>query len=114
LSLPEFTWKGRYGPTGLKFLGSDKLGEQYENDLFAGDVHNGTLYHFDLNKERTALSLNGSLSDKIANSTQELKDVIFGKGFGGIIDLQLGDDGFLYVVSYGHGSIYRIMLSKGT
>jgi aldose sugar dehydrogenase len=114
LSLPEFTWKGRYGPTGLKFLGSDKLGEQYENDLFVGDVHNGTLYHFDLNKERTALSLNGSLSDKIANSTQELKEVIFGKGFGGITDLQLGDDGFLYVVSYGHGSIYRIMLSKGT
>jgi glucose/arabinose dehydrogenase len=113
-SLPEFTWKGRYGPTGLKFLGSDKLGKQYENDLFVGDVHNGTVYHFDLNKERTELSLNGSLSDKIANSTQELKDVIFGKGFGGITDLQLGDDGFLYVVSYGHGSIYRIMPSKGT
>lgn len=113
-SLPEFTWKGRYGPTDLKFFGSDKLGEQYENDLFVGDVHNGTLYHFDLNKERTALSLNGSLSDKIANSTQEIKDVIFGKGFGGITDLQLGDDGFLYVVSYGHGSIYRIMPSKGT
>ena len=52
-SLPEFTWKGRYGPTGLKFLDSDKLGKQYENDLFLGDVHFGTLYHFDLNKERS-------------------------------------------------------------
>lgn len=111
-SLPEFTWMGRYGPTGLKFLGSDKLGKQNENDLFVGDVHNGTLYHFDLNKERTALSLNGSLSDKIANSTEELKDVIFGKGFGGITDLQVGDDGYLYVVSYAHGSIYRIVPSK--
>lgn len=111
-SLPEFTWKGRYGPTGLKFLESDKLGPQYENDLFVGDVHNGTLYRFDLNKERTGLSLNGPLSDRIANSTKELKDVIFGIGFGAITDLQMGDDGFLYVVSYGHGSIYRIMPSK--
>jgi hypothetical protein len=65
-----------------------------------------------LNKERTGLSLNGPLSDRIANSTKELKDVIFGIGFGGITDLQMGDDGFLYVVSYGHGSIYRIMPSK--
>jgi glucose/arabinose dehydrogenase len=111
-SLPEFTWKGRYGPTGLKYLESDKLGKKYENDLFLGDVHNGTLYHFDLNKERTALLLNGSLSDRIANSTQELKEIIFGKGFGGITDLQVGQDGYLYVVSYAHGSIYRIMPSK--
>jgi glucose/arabinose dehydrogenase len=111
-SLPEFTWKGRYGLTGLKFLESDKLGSEYKNDLFVGDVHNGTLYRFDLNKERTGLSLNGPLSDRIANSTKELKDVIFGVGFGGITDLQMGDDGFLYVVSYGHGSIYRIMPSK--
>lgn len=111
-SLPEFTWVGRYGPTGLKFLESDKLGKQYENDLFVGDVHNGTLYHFDLNEQRTGLLLNGSLSDKIANSTKELTNVIFGKGFGGITDLQVGDDGYLYVVSYAHGSIYRLMPSK--
>jgi glucose/arabinose dehydrogenase len=75
-------------------------------------VHNGTLYHFDLNEQRTGLLLNGSLSDKIANSTKELTNVIFGKGFGGITDLQVGDDGYLYVVSYAHGSIYRLMPSK--
>jgi glucose/arabinose dehydrogenase len=108
-SLPEFTWKGRYGPTGLKFLGSDNLGKQYENDLFLGDVHFGTLYHFDLDKQRSAFLLNGSLSDKIANSTEELQDVIFGKGFGGITDVEVGYDGYLYVVSYVNGSIYRIM-----
>jgi len=108
-SSPEFTWKGRYGPTATKFLDSDKLGEQYENDLFVGDVHNGTIYHFELNKSRTGLSLHGSLSEKVANSTRELEDVIFATGFGGITDLEVGDDGYLYVLSYVHRSIYRIV-----
>jgi len=108
-SFPEFTWKERYGPTGLKFLSSDKLGKQYENDLFLGDVHSGTLYHFDLNKERSAFLLNGPLVDKIANNTQELDGVIFGKGFGGITDVEEGYDGYLYVLSYVNGTLYRIM-----
>jgi len=108
-SSPEFTWKGRYGPTAAKFLDSDKLGERYENDLFVGDVHNGTIYHFELNKSRTGLSLHGSLSEKVANSTRELEDVIFATGFGGITDLEVGDDGYLYVLSYVHRSIYRIV-----
>jgi len=110
-SSPEFTWMGRYGPTAIKFLDSDKLGSQYENDLFVGDVHNGNIYHFDLNNSRTALSLRGSLADKVANSTSELKDVIFARGFGGITDLKVGNDGYLYVLSYVHGSIYRILPS---
>ena len=108
-SSPEFTWKGRYGPTAAKFLDSDKLGERYENDLFVGDVHNGTIYHFELNKSRTGLSLHGSLSEKVANSTRELEDVVFATGFGGITDLEVGDDGYLYVLSYVHRSIYRIV-----
>jgi glucose/arabinose dehydrogenase len=107
--LPEFTWKARYGPTAIKFLDSAKLGKQYENDLFVADVHNGTLYHFELNKSRTGLSLQGPLSDKVANSSAELEDIIFAKGFGGITDLKVGDDGYLYVLSYVHRSIYRIV-----
>lgn len=107
--LPEFTWMERYGPTAIKFLKSGKLGEHYENDLFVGDVHNGNLYHFELNKSRTGLSLLGPLSDKVANSSAELEDIIFAKGFGGITDLEVGDDGYLYVLSYVHRSIYRIV-----
>lgn len=107
--LPEFTWKGRYGPTAIKFLDSVKLGKHYENDLFVGDIHNGTLYHFEVNKSRTGLSLLGPLSDKVANSSAELEDIIFAKGFGGITDLEVGNDGYLYVLSYVHRSIYRIV-----
>ena len=39
------------------------------------------------------------LQDKIANSIEELQKVIFGKGFGGITDIEVGpDDGYLYGV----------------
>lgn len=47
-SSPEFVWKEPVGPTAIKFLNSAKLGEEYRNDLFVGDINNGYLYHFDL------------------------------------------------------------------
>lgn len=113
-SLPEFIWKQPVGPTAIKFLNSDGLGKEYRNDLFVGDISNGYLYHFDLVKNRTALDLDdgsgGALADRIANTTSELKDVIFGRGFGGITDLEVGPyDGFLYVVSHRQGTIFRIV-----
>jgi len=108
-SSPEFTWKGRFGPTAIKFLQSNQLGEQYRNDLFVGDIHNGTLYHFELNSNRTGLFLQGVLRDRVANNTHELSDVIFARGFGGITDLEVGPDGYLYVLSYVNRSIYRIV-----
>ena len=100
---PEFTWNDTVGLTGIKFLNSEKLGKQYENDLFAGDFHNGNLYHFDLNKKRTGLSLTGPLKDKIANKDDELRNALFGQGFGGITDIKVGPDGYLYVLSLYQG-----------
>jgi aldose sugar dehydrogenase len=119
---PEFAWIETVGPTALKFLNSDnKLGLQYVNDIFVGDVHNGWIYHFDLNEARTDLVLGGGvLADKVADSDSELESsaadegggIIFGKGFGGITDLEVGPDGYLYVVSIGQGAIYRIVPSQ--
>jgi glucose/arabinose dehydrogenase len=100
---PEFTWNDTVGLTGIKFLNSEKLGKQYENDLFAGDFHNGNLYHFDLNKNRTWLSLTGPLKDKIANKDDELRNSLFGQGFGGITDIKVGPDGYLYILSLYQG-----------
>jgi glucose/arabinose dehydrogenase/plastocyanin len=104
-SPPEFTWRKPIGVTAIQFLNSDKLGKLYKNDMFVGDFHNGYLYHFDLNKNRTGLVLNNLLSDKVANSPNELKNgrIIFGKGFGGITDMQVGPDGYLYVLSLYQG-----------
>ena len=107
-SPPEFTWYQTVGPTALKFLNSDKLGKQYENDLFVGDIR-GNIYHFQLNQKRTALSLNGSLADKVADTNAENKDITFGSGFKTITDMQVGPDGYLYILDYDLGAIFRIV-----
>jgi glucose/arabinose dehydrogenase len=112
-SAPEFTWIPTIGPTALKFLNSDKLGMQYQNDIFIGDVHNGRIYHFDLNEARTGLVLQEPLDDKVADDDGETEDIVFGEGFGSISDLEVGPDGYLYVVSIGLGGIYRIVPGEG-
>jgi aldose sugar dehydrogenase len=108
-SFPEFTWIDSVGATAIKFFPSNKLGIQYENDMFVSDVHEGRIYHFQPNEDRTELILSGPLQDKIADTTSELNDVVFAEGFGGITDLELGPDGYLYVVSIGQGKIFRIL-----
>jgi glucose/arabinose dehydrogenase len=110
-SEPEFTWNITVGITALKFLHSDKLGEKYENDMFAADYNYGRIYHFDLDENRTSLMLYNSLSDKIAHSSdrEDLEAVIFGEGFDAITDLEVGPDGYLYVVSHKGGKVFRIV-----
>jgi aldose sugar dehydrogenase len=108
---PEFIWNKAVAPTALKFFDSTKLGNQYQNDMFVGDYKNGNLYHFDLNQARTGLVLNGTLSNKISNTPNDSQPIIFASGFdGGITDLQVGPDGYLYVLAFA-GSIYRIIPS---
>jgi len=108
---PEFTWSyGNVGPTAVKFFNSTRFGKQYENDMFVGDYHKGYLYHFDLSKERNKLMLDGPLRDKEADNTTELQKAIFGQGFGGITDIQVGLDGYLYVLTY-QGTIFRLVPS---
>jgi glucose/arabinose dehydrogenase len=105
-SPPEFVWKNTVGPTAIKFFSSDKLGKKYENDIFVGDNNFGNIYHFDLSKDRRELSLGGVLNDKIADNKTELNDIIFGKWFDGITDLDVGPDGYLYVLSYKGDNVY--------
>ena len=84
------------------------MGIQYENDIFVGDIDKGNLYHFDLNEDRTELVLEGSLADKVANADDENQGIIFGHGFGAITDIEVGPDGYLYIVGF-QGTIYRIV-----
>jgi aldose sugar dehydrogenase len=110
---PKFVWNNTVAPTALTFLNSDKLGTQYENDLFVGDGNNGNIYHFDLNNDRTELVLQGPLADKVADNISENQDIIWGKGFGIITDIQVGPDGYLYILSVNlpqdRGTIFRIV-----
>jgi glucose/arabinose dehydrogenase len=106
---PEFAWQNTVGVTGIKFLNSTALGEDYLNDVFVGDINNGRIYHFDLNQDRTGLMLEGALEDGVADNVGELGAVIFGTGFRSISDIEVGPDGYLYILLYGPGKIYRIV-----
>ena len=107
-STPEFAWKKTVGPTALKFLTTDKLGKEYENDMLVSDV-NGRVYHFDLNKNRTGLLLDSPLKNKVAESNNEFNSVVFFEGQGTLItDLDIGPDGYLYLLDHIGGKIYRI------
>jgi aldose sugar dehydrogenase len=114
---PEFSWavkdSFRPAPTSLVFFNSDKLGNQYENDLFVGDVR-GTIYHFQLNEDRMSLLLNGVLADKVADASSEVEDLIFAEFPGIITDLKVGPDGYLYVLVFRqeNGELFRVAPSS--
>lgn len=108
---PELVWQNTVGPTALLFMTSNKLGSQYVNDMFVGDVHNGRIYHFDLTEDRTHLVLPPELAGKVVKNPNAagLDQIIFGEEFGGISDLKIGPDGYLYAVSVGLGKIFKIV-----
>jgi aldose sugar dehydrogenase len=109
---PELVWRNTVGPTALIFLHSDKLGSQYQNDMFVGDVHGSRLYHFKLNEERTDLILPEShAASRVIETPQEseLSGIVLGEGFGGITDLEVGPDGYLYIVSIYQGKIFKVV-----
>jgi hypothetical protein len=66
-----------------------------------------------LNNDRTELALQGPLADKVSNNISENQAIIWGKGFGIITDIQVGPDGYLYILSINlpqeRGTIFRIV-----
>jgi glucose/arabinose dehydrogenase len=110
---PEFVWDKPVAPTALVFLNSDKLGQQYVNDMFVGSAKKGTIFHFDLKPDRESLALIGDLADFVYSKKEDSSNIVFGENFGVVTDLKVGPDGYLYVVSAsggsGEGAIYRIV-----
>ena len=113
---PVFSWYRSIGITDIEFLKSSKLGDKYKNNLFVGDINNGNLYYFGVNESRTGLKLDYNndskgLKDMVADNKNELSEIIFGSGFKGITDIQTGPDGYLYILAYLDGKLYRIVPS---
>jgi hypothetical protein len=69
------------------------------------------IYHFKLNYDRMELVLPNSLESEFLTSlyVTGMDKILFGQGFGGITDLTVGPDGYLYVVSIGQEKIFRIL-----
>jgi aldose sugar dehydrogenase len=115
-SNPVFSWRYAIGVTDIEFFNSSKLGSEYRNNIFVGDINNGNLYYFEVNESRTGLKLDYNndskgLKDMVADNKNELSEIIFGSGFKGITDIQTGPDGYLYILTYLDGKLYRIVPS---
>jgi len=112
---PVFSWKTPPAVTDIEFLHSSKLGDKYTNNIFVGDNNNGDVYYLEVNEDRTGLKFDATqtgLLDLVVDNEEELSAIIFGSGFGSITDIATGPDGFLYVLSFEDGIIYRIMPSS--
>ena len=101
---PELSWyQPSPGLTSILFFNSSKLGSKYANDMLVGDFHNGNIYNFKLYPNRTTLILPPPIADKVVDAKNETQSVIFAKGFGAITDMEIGPDGYLYVLSVYQG-----------
>ena len=105
---PEFSWELTVAPTGISFV--DEKWNKYQNSLFVGDCKGGNLYRFELNDSRDEFIFeNPDLQDLVLNELDDNEEIIFGKDFGCITDLEYSSDGYLYVISYlNNGAIYKI------
>jgi glucose/arabinose dehydrogenase len=122
---PVFSWKEQIGVTDIEFFNSSKLGKEYVNNIFVGDINNGNLYYFKINENRTGMDFVGEENenkydnkdniqtspqqDLVVNNKDELTKVTFGTDFGRVTDIETGPDGFLYILSYEDGRVYRIV-----
>ncbi len=113
---PELVWEDPIVPTAIEFLDSKLLGGKYQNDIFVGSFNYGRILHFHLNEQRDGLYLRGPLEDRVEHNPQGYIPVVFGRNFGGIVDLETGPDGYLYVLSLvaDEGKIYRILPKNTT
>ena len=114
---PLLSWEPSLGLTDIEFFNSSKLGDQYSNNMFVGDISNGNLYFLKVDNNRTGLIFDNTdiQRDLVVDGEEELETITLGSGFGGITDIETSPDGFLYVMTFdqdsdGAGGIYRISL----
>ncbi|MDF2736938.1 MAG: hypothetical protein K0S93_794 [Nitrososphaeraceae archaeon] len=108
---PQLSWKDPVALTDIEFINSSKLGEKYLNMLLIGDYNNGNIYIVPLDENRDNILLDESyknLLDRVVDNDEEVDPLIFGTGFEAITDIEIGPDGYLYVLSFDEGILYKI------
>jgi aldose sugar dehydrogenase len=111
---PVFSWGRAVGVTDIEFYNSDKLGNDYTNNIFVGDANNGYLYFFEVNEDRSGLQFEEPrlADDLVASNDRQRAVVTFGTGFpSSITDVETGPDGYLYILTFHPtmGTISRIV-----
>jgi glucose/arabinose dehydrogenase len=107
---PQFSWKQVVPPAALGFIDGAALGRRYDGDLIVGSAvarpgNLGHLYRFRLNARRTRFRFEDErLADRVADNLAlddfetEGEEILFGRDFGIVTDIQTGLDGNLYLV----------------
>ncbi|MDW0151763.1 MAG: PQQ-dependent sugar dehydrogenase, partial [Nitrososphaeraceae archaeon] len=73
---PILSFIDSFGITDIEFLNSDKLGAEYSNNAFVGDMGYGNLYRFELNDDRTDFNLDSpGLDDRVVDNDDELASI---------------------------------------
>lgn len=111
---PVFSWGEAVGVTDIEFYDSDRLSDEYTNNIFVADANNGDLYFFEVKEDRSGLHFEnpGIDDDLVASNENERNAVTFGTGFrNSITDIETGPDGYLYVLTYHPtmGTLFRIV-----
>jgi glucose/arabinose dehydrogenase len=113
---PKFSWFKPIGVTDLEFYNSTTLGAKFSNNIFIGDINAGDLYFFKIDDNRSGVRIDPltlghtDLSDSVADLQDDLSPVLFARGFSGrITDVETGPDGYLYILTYSDGRMYRIV-----
>jgi glucose/arabinose dehydrogenase len=116
---PELSWKVPVAPTALVFPATPRLGCELQDRLLVGDVNCGNLYRLTLTPERDSLlftsqELSGRVADNSGATCQGgMSEILFGGGWRGITDLEVGPDGSLYALSIGLGTLFRVAPKSG-
>lgn len=105
---PELSFKTPVGITAIAFLHSKRFPEDIRDDCILGDNNHGDLYLCDVKTDRSGFKLPTGVKDKVVDNSSERTSLQFGSGWSVATDLQMGEDGYLYVASLGSGRIYRI------
>lgn len=112
-SNPEFEFGVTAAPTSVTFITSPVLGAAYWHDMLVAEGHfsnNHHVFRFELNQARDALSFSvPALQDLHGASYAEMASLNFADGFGIITDVEVGLDGFLYIVDRGSGSNGKVL-----
>ena len=102
---PELTFPGEIAPTDLAFLAGSALGPGYDDAMVFAGTNQGRLHVVRLNGARDGIT---GIPDLLVNSTADQQRIAFGQSFGIVTDLDVGPDGYLYVLNL-NGNLYRIV-----
>ena len=109
---PKFSFESPIAITALSFVDSE-IFPQYSDSILVGDFHTGNIYRFVLDSSRNNFIFDDTfLQDDVLNMGESPKNLIIATNFKGVGDIEVSPDGFIYIVSMGDGTIYRLIPSN--